>query len=59
MNPPVVHYYYAWDYAYRQARKDIWMQAARDRDRFQRRIKEASKLIEPILKKNFLKNMIN
>lgn len=50
-SPPAVHYCYVWNYAYHQARTDIWMQAARDRDRFQQRIKQTSMVIEPILRK--------
>lgn len=49
VNPPVIHMLYVWDYAYRAARADTWMEAARDRDRFKRRIEELSKVIDPIL----------
>lgn len=47
--PPIIHKLYVWNYAYRDARKGKWMQAARDRDRFRRRIEELSRVITPIL----------
>lgn len=40
---PTVHHLFAYDFAYRQCRKGIWEQMARDRVRFQNRIY----LIEP------------
>ncbi|CAD6226613.1 GSCOCG00011909001-RA-CDS, partial [Cotesia congregata] len=40
---------YVWDFASRQARKGPWEQAARDRERFHRRIQELNKIIEPML----------
>lgn len=43
--------FHTWQFAYKQARKDIWQQAARDRVRFAERINKLSKIISPILKK--------
>lgn len=54
-NPHVVHNLYVWNFAYRAARIGIWMEAARDRDRFRRRIYELSKVIDPILIKSINK----
>lgn len=55
-NPPIIHYYpLKWEHSYQEARKDIWMEAARDHDRFQRHINNISKILEPILKKHLLK----
>lgn len=51
-NPPIIHRLYVWNYAYRNARIGKWMQAARDRDRFRRRIEELSIVITPILQKD-------
>uniref|UniRef100_A0A182P0K5 PP1c_bdg domain-containing protein n=1 Tax=Anopheles epiroticus TaxID=199890 RepID=A0A182P0K5_9DIPT len=42
---PVVHVMRAWDFAYRQARKGDWETAARDRERFRKRIAD----LEPVL----------
>lgn len=35
---PKIHYLYAWDFAYRQARKSNWMQLSADRERFKQKI---------------------
>lgn len=41
---------YVWPFAYRTARNgDSWMQLARDRDRFNRRIRLIETIIAPIL----------
>ncbi|XP_055533081.1 uncharacterized protein LOC129723122 [Wyeomyia smithii] len=46
---PEVHVIRVWDFASRQARKGEWETAARDRERFRKRIEE----IEPVLKPVF------
>ena len=50
-NPPKVHMLYCWSYAYRTARCGDWMQYARDRARFQRRISATEKVLESMLKR--------
>lgn len=45
---------YAWQFAYNQARRDKWQQAARDRGRFEKRIYDTGKIIEPVLENKFL-----
>lgn len=50
---PEVHVMRAWDFAYRQARKGEWEMAARDRERFKKRIKET----EVVLSKAFDKHL--
>lgn len=47
---PTVHEMHVWKFAYKQARKDEWQKAARDRNRFTKKIAEMGKIIEPILK---------
>lgn len=44
-----VHPIIAWNYAYAAARKGPWEQFARDRDRFDRKIQELSKVLNPVL----------
>lgn len=44
-----VHTMYAWNYAYRAARKDHWCQVARDRERFGRRIEQIEEKISYVL----------
>lgn len=49
-NPvPEIHILFAWNFAYRQARKGFWEQFARDRDRFNRRINRDEAEISLIL----------
>lgn len=48
---PQVYTMHVWQFAYRQARKGIWEEKARDRDRFERRIKKFGEIFEPILVK--------
>lgn len=49
VTPPQVHLMLTWNYAYREARKgECWMQLARDRDRFLRRVHQ---YFEPIISK--------
>lgn len=46
----IVHHQTAWsDADYTAARRGPWMTAAVDRQRFQRRIRELSKTLDPIL----------
>ncbi|KAG5673692.1 hypothetical protein PVAND_003715 [Polypedilum vanderplanki] len=48
-----VNFIRAWDYAYREARKgDVWLQLARDRERFNKRIQDCGNLLRPILNEN-------
>lgn len=49
---PEIHVMHVWDFAYRQARKDIWQQNGRDRVRFEKRINDFSEIITPILIKH-------
>lgn len=49
---PKIHIMYTWSFAYKQARTDIWQQCARDRARFERRIVNINKTLEPILKRH-------
>uniref|UniRef100_A0A182JQ15 PP1c_bdg domain-containing protein n=1 Tax=Anopheles christyi TaxID=43041 RepID=A0A182JQ15_9DIPT len=46
---PVVHVMRAWDFAYRQARKGDWEMAARDRERFRKRIADLEPVLGPAL----------
>ncbi|XP_049825214.1 uncharacterized protein LOC126266013 [Aethina tumida] len=45
-----VHPMVQWAYAYQKARKGPWEAYARDRERFKRRISDASRLLDPVLK---------
>ncbi|XP_055589141.1 uncharacterized protein LOC129741437 [Uranotaenia lowii] len=48
-NPnPEVHVMRQWDFAYRQARKGEWEMAARDRERFRKRIDETENILRPL-----------
>lgn len=46
-----IHKLYVWNYAYWQARLDVWQQIARDNIRFKNRINELGKIISPSLSK--------
>lgn len=46
---PKIHILYTWTHAYQIARRGPWEMAARDRERFQHRIREAASHINPIL----------
>ncbi|KFB41580.1 AGAP004848-PA-like protein [Anopheles sinensis] len=46
---PVIHVMRAWDFAYRQARKGEWEMAARDRERFRKRIDDLEPVLGPAL----------
>lgn len=48
---PSIKTMHVWQYAYTQARKDIWGEKARDNDRFKRRINKIENIILPILTK--------
>lgn len=48
-----VHILCVWTYAYKAARRSLWEQAARDRERFQLRIERMKKLITPVLIKKY------
>lgn len=48
-NPkPEVHVMRMWDFAYRQARKGDWEMAARDRERFKKRIEETGRILTTV-----------
>ncbi|KAH8261660.1 hypothetical protein KR044_013013 [Drosophila immigrans] len=49
---PKVHVMHTWDFAYRAARKGAWQEIARDRDRFQQRIKRVAPTIDIVLSSN-------
>lgn len=49
---PEIHVMHTWDFAYRAARKGDWQEIARDRDRFQQRIKRVAPTINIILNSN-------
>lgn len=46
---PTITELYVWQYAYREARKGKWEQAARDRHRFQRKNFDLETVISPFL----------
>ncbi|XP_058834844.1 uncharacterized protein LOC131692031 isoform X2 [Topomyia yanbarensis] len=46
---PEVHEIRAWEFAYRHARKGEWEMAARDRERFRKRIEETEHILKPVL----------
>lgn len=46
---PTIHVIRAWDFAYRQARKGDWIMAARDRERFRKRIDDLEPVLGPAL----------
>lgn len=48
---PEVHVIRAWDFAYRQARKGEWEMAARDRERFKKRIQETENVLSSVFDK--------
>nr|XP_029716921.1 uncharacterized protein LOC109425646 [Aedes albopictus] len=49
---PKVYVIRAWDFAYRQARKGEWEMAARDRERFKKRIQETGNILSSVFDKN-------
>ncbi|XP_065082493.1 uncharacterized protein PPP1R15 [Ochlerotatus camptorhynchus] len=49
---PEVHVMRTWDFAYRQARKGEWEMAARDRERFKKRIHETEDVLSRVFNKN-------
>lgn len=49
---PEVHVMRTWDFAYRQARKGDWEMAARDRERFKKRILETENALSTVFDKN-------
>lgn len=49
---PEVHVMRTWDFAYRQARKGEWEMAARDRERFKKRIHETENVLSIVFDKN-------
>ena len=56
--PATIHLMVRWSSAYKQARcGQIWLQYARDTDRFQRRIKQVEKILDPILQREYRENI--
>lgn len=53
IDKPNIKILHTWQFAYMQARRDKWQQAARDRTRFEMRIKKLSEIISPILEKKY------
>ncbi|XP_031779859.1 protein phosphatase 1 regulatory subunit 15A-like [Nasonia vitripennis] len=53
---PTIHLMYTWRFAHHQARCGKWEEAARDRERFRRRIVQTNEIIMPVLLKK-LKEM--
>lgn len=49
---PEVHVMRTWDFAYRQARKGDWEMAARDRERFRKRILKTEDVLSIVFDKN-------
>ncbi|KAH8413698.1 hypothetical protein KR222_004101 [Zaprionus bogoriensis] len=49
---PKVHVMHTWDFAYRAARKGEWQEIARDRDRFQQRIRRVATILNGVLSSN-------
>lgn len=47
-----IHVMHVWEFAYRQARKDIWQEKGRDRVRFAKKIRDIGEILTPILNKN-------
>lgn len=47
--PPKIYEMRVYAFAYKTARQGCWMMAARDRDRFKRRIEYTEAVISPIL----------
>ncbi|XP_031783868.1 uncharacterized protein LOC103317258 isoform X1 [Nasonia vitripennis] len=53
---PTIHLMYTWKFAHHEARCGKWEEAARDRERFRRRIAQTNEIIMPVLVKK-LKEM--
>lgn len=45
----IIHPMVQWSFAYQNARKGLWEEAARDRSRFQFRLRRLSDILKPIL----------
>lgn len=56
---PNIKTLYVWQFAHAQARKDIWQQVGRDRERFKTKIDKFNKIISPILQKKYEKILKN
>lgn len=56
---PNIKTLYVWLFAHAQARKDIWQQVGRDRERFKTKIDKFNKIISPILQKKYEKILKN
>lgn len=48
-----LHLNYHWSFAYREARKSSWAQTVVDRHRFQRRIQEVARILDPVINKMY------
>lgn len=58
VDKPKTYICYVWIYAYREARKSNWTTVAVDRHRFEKRIKENSNILEPILRKKLVQQIL-
>lgn len=56
---PTVHEIRAWKFAYCEARKGKWEQVGRDRERFEKKIKELGAHISPVLAANHRQKIYN
>lgn len=56
---PTIHVLYKWSYAYRAARTSDWETYARDRERFNFRIQQATKLLNYILEQSHRTKIFN
>lgn len=56
---PKIHVMHTWDFAYRAARKGSWQEIARDRDRFQQRIKRVAPIINVVMSSDHREKVYN
>lgn len=51
LDKPIIRLMHTWQFAHKQARKDLWQRVARDRTRFERKINILDRIISPVLEK--------